>query len=293
MAALRAAVARKGRGAQRRAVRQARGLEARGVRGGRAPAAEPLPAEPFEVCGVGLRPQGRANCHVAYARNYYSVSHLLVGSTVDLRVTEGARWRSSPAASAWPRTRVPVLREEPLLHARLGHARGQGVVGLGRAAHPRRASRVGPLLLRAGGQGVRLLRVRRAGLQRRARRAQAVRRYTPARLERACGMALATGKRSPRYRDVEPVLRSGAGRGRQPAGVRGLRLRARRRLLREVSMDVNAGDRPQAQGDGGRPSSPPSPPGTRPCAPGWRSPSASRWRWTRRTPTSSRRRSAT
>lgn len=42
------------------------------------------------------------------------------------------------------------------------------------------------------------------------------RRYTPARLERACGMALATGKRSPRYRDVEPVLRSG--QDREPAG---------------------------------------------------------------------------
>ena len=42
------------------------------------------------------------------------------------------------------------------------------------------------------------------------------RRYTPARLERACGMALATGKRSPRYRDVEPVLRSG--QDRAPAG---------------------------------------------------------------------------
>ena len=186
------------------------------------------------------------------------------------------------------------LREEPLLHARLRTCRGGAECRTG----ARRASRlglgVGVLLLRAGGQGVRLLRVRRAGLQRRARRAQAVRRYTPARLERACGMALATGKRSPRYRDVEPVLRSG--QDRAPAGeasgdcgyVRGAGFYGG-----GVSMDVNAGTARKLR-RWGRPScSPPSPPRTRPCAPGWRSPSASRWRWTRRTPTSSRRRSAT
>lgn len=33
------------------------------------------------------------------------------------------------------------------------------------------------------------------------------RKYSAARLGRACSMALATGKRSPRYRDVEPILR--------------------------------------------------------------------------------------
>ena len=32
--------------------------------------------------------------------------------------------------------------------------------------------------------------------------------YSAPRLERACEMALATGRRSPRHRDVEPMLRS-------------------------------------------------------------------------------------
>ena len=53
------------------------------------PLLRPLPAEPFEVCEWVYGRKVQANCHVAYARNYYSVSHLLVGSTVDLRVTEG------------------------------------------------------------------------------------------------------------------------------------------------------------------------------------------------------------
>ena len=33
-------------------------------------------------------------------------------------------------------------------------------------------------------------------------------RYSAPRLERACSMALTAGKRSPRYRDVEPVLKT-------------------------------------------------------------------------------------
>lgn len=44
------------------------------------------------------------------------------------------------------------------------------------------------------------------------------RRHGSARLERACGMALASGKRSPRYRDMEPILKSGqdSAAARQP-----------------------------------------------------------------------------
>ena len=42
------------------------------------------------------------------------------------------------------------------------------------------------------------------------------RHYTPARLERACEIALATEKRSTRYRDVKPGLRSG--QDRAPTG---------------------------------------------------------------------------
>ena len=39
------------------------------------------------------------------------------------------------------------------------------------------------------------------------------RKYSSERLERACSMALASGRRSPRYRDVEPALRTGQDKG--------------------------------------------------------------------------------
>lgn len=115
------------------------------------------------------------------------------------------------------------------------------MVGLGRAAHPRLGLEGRALLLRAGGQGVRLLRVRRAGLQRRARRAQAVQALHPG--EARAGVRDGARDREevaalPRRRARAEV---GAGQGASRRGVRGLRLRARRRLLRGgVSMDVNA-----------------------------------------------------
>lgn len=48
-----------------------------------------LPAESHEVCEWVYGRKVQTNCYVAYARIYCSVSHLLVGSTVDLRVPEG------------------------------------------------------------------------------------------------------------------------------------------------------------------------------------------------------------
>ena len=205
------------------------------------PLLRPLPAEPFEVCEWVYGRKVQANCHVAYARNYYSVSHLLVGSTVDLRVTEGKvevfsggeRVATHPRFPSYARTRysTPCPRTCPRA--------GRGRTGT------RRASAPGP---RGSGPpapswwtGVRLLRVRRAGLQRRARRAQAVQALHPG--EARAGVRDGARDREevaalPRRRARAEV---GAGQGASRRGVRGLRLRARRRLLRGgVSMDVNA-----------------------------------------------------
>ena len=52
------------------------------------PLLRPLPAVPYEVCEWVYGRKVQRNCHVAYKRNYYSVSHLAVGRTVDLRVTD-------------------------------------------------------------------------------------------------------------------------------------------------------------------------------------------------------------
>lgn len=205
------------------------------------PAAEAPTGRALRGVRVGLRPQGPGQLPRRVR------PQLLLGEPPARRLDgRPARHRGQGGGLLRRRARghapqVPVLREEPLLHARLGHARGQGVVGLGRAAHPRLGLEGRALLLRAGGQGVRLLRVRRAGLQRRARRAQAVQALHPG--EARAGVRDGARDREevaalPRRRARAEV---GAGQGASRRGVRGLRLRARRRLLRGgVSMDVNA-----------------------------------------------------
>ncbi len=206
-----------GRGAQRRAVRQARGLEARGVREEvERPLLRPLPAEPFEVCEWVYGRKVQANCHVAYARNYYSVSHLLVGSTVDLRVTEGKVEVFSGGERVATHPRFPS-------YARNRYSTRGSDMPEGRAWSDQGAPRIRAWASRVGSSCSELVdrvfacyEFDEQGFNAALAVLRLSRRYTPARLERACGMALATGKRSPRYRDVEPVLRSG--QDRAPAG---------------------------------------------------------------------------
>ena len=54
------------------------------------PLLRPLPAVPYEVCEWVYGRKAQRNCHVAYKSNCYSVSHLAVGRTVGLRVTDTA-----------------------------------------------------------------------------------------------------------------------------------------------------------------------------------------------------------
>lgn len=176
----------------------------------------PLPAEPFEVCEWVYGRKVQANCHVAYARNYYSVSHLLVGSTVDLRVTEGKVEVFSGGERVATHPRFPS-------YARNRYSTRGSDMPEGRAWSdwdaPRIrawASRVGPSCSELVDRVFACYEFDEQGFNAALAVLRLSRRYTPARLERACGMALATGKRSPRYRDVEPVLRSG--QDRAPAG---------------------------------------------------------------------------
>lgn len=180
------------------------------------PLLRPLPAEPFEVCEWVYGRKVQANCHVAYARNYYSVSHLLVGSTVGLRVTEGKVEVFSGGERVATHPRFPS-------YARNRYSTRGSDMPEGRAWSdwdaPRIrawASRVGPSCSELVDRVFACYEFDEQGFNAALAVLRLSRRYTPARLERACGMALATGKRSPRYRDVEPVLRSG--QDRAPAG---------------------------------------------------------------------------
>ena len=77
------------------------------------PLLRPLPAVPYEVCEWACGRKVQRNCHVAYKHDYYSASHLAVGKTVDLRVTDatveiflaGERLAAHPLPPAFARNR--------------------------------------------------------------------------------------------------------------------------------------------------------------------------------------------
>lgn len=173
-------------------------------RGGEAPP-RPLPAAPPEACGRACGRGARAGRRVPCARDLCSAGRLLVGREVDLRVTE---------------SKLEVflggehVATHPLFpsHARNRYSTNAGDMPEGRsysdwdAPRIRRwADRVGPscreivdrLFAPYGHAGQALdgcLAVLRLS-----------NRYSAPRLERACAMALAAGKRSPRRRGSGPI----------------------------------------------------------------------------------------
>lgn len=177
------------------------------------PLLRPLPPEPFEVCRWHYGRKVQANCHVAYGRNFYSVSHLLVGREVDLRVTQsklevflgGERVATHPLFPEGSRNRYST-READM-------PAGRSFSDWGPARVRAWADRVGPSCREVVDRAFASVRFEEQALNACLAVLRLSRKYSSERLERACAVALATGRRSPRYRDVEPVLRTGQDKG--------------------------------------------------------------------------------
>lgn len=170
------------------------------------PLLRPLPEVPYEVCEWVYGRKVQRNCHVSYKRNFYSVSHLAVGKSVDLRVTD---------------TTLEVylggerLATHPLFppHARNRYSTNEGDMPDGKryrewdAGRIRRwADRVGPSCREVVDRIFQRVEFEEQGYNAALAVLRLSHRYTAQRLERACGMALAAGRPSPRYRDLKPVL---------------------------------------------------------------------------------------
>ena len=148
------------------------------------------------------------NCHVSYKRNFYSVTHLAVGRTVDLRVTEstvevflgGERLATHPLFPAYARNRYSTHEAD------LPDGGSYSDWDAGRIR--RWAERVGPSCAGVVERIFQSVEFEEQGFNAALAVLRLSHKYSAPRLERACEMALATGRRSPRYRDVEPILRS-------------------------------------------------------------------------------------
>lgn len=170
------------------------------------PLLRPLPAVPYEVCEWVYGRKVQKNCHVAYKHNYYSVSHLAVGRTVDLRVTDttvevflaGERLATHPLFPASARNRYSTHAGD------LPEGRPYSDWDAGRIR--RWADRVGPSCREVVDRIFRRVDYDEQGFSAALAVLRLEHRYTRARLERACEMALAAGRPSPRYRNLKPIL---------------------------------------------------------------------------------------
>ena len=146
------------------------------------------------------------SCHVAYKRNYYSVSHLAVGRTVDLRVTDtaveaflaGERLATHPLFPSSARNRYSTHAGD------LPEGRPHSDWDAGRIR--RWADRVGPSCREAVDRIFRRVDHEERGFDAALAALRPGHRHTRPRLERACAMALASGLPSPRYRHLRPIL---------------------------------------------------------------------------------------
>ena len=170
------------------------------------PLPRPLPAVPYEVCEWVYGRKVQRNCHVAHRRNCCSVSHLAVGRTVDLRVTDttveiflaGERLATRPLFPSFARNRHSTHAGD------LPEGRSYSDWDAGRIR--RWADRVGPSCGEVAGRVFQRVDCEGQGLDAALAVLRLERRHARPRLEGACAMALASGLPSPRCRHLKPIL---------------------------------------------------------------------------------------
>ena len=157
------------------------------------PLLRPLPAVPYEVCERVCGRRVRRSCRASCRRNFYSVTHLAVGRTVDLRVTEstvevflgGERLATHPLFPAYARDRHSTHEADP--------PDGGSCSDWDAGRIRRWAERVGPSCAGVVERIFQPVEFEEQGLNAAPAVLGPSRRYSAPRLERACGMALATG----------------------------------------------------------------------------------------------------
>lgn len=176
------------------------------------PLLRPLPAVPFEISRWVYGRRVQRNAHVVFERNFYSVPCAHIGRAVDLRVTD---------------TTLEVFLGQDRLTSHLlappgavneyrthdGHLPGGARYRQWDAARVREwAGRVGGDTVTVVDRIFESVPVEEQGLDAALAVLRLTRRYSAARVEAACGIALASRVRSPRYAHLRPILETGQDR---------------------------------------------------------------------------------
>lgn len=168
----------------------------------------PLPAIPYEICTWVYNRKVQLNCHVSYKRNYYSVNYLYVGKLVDLRLTESTLeiFFGNERLATHPLFPPYVTNRYSTRESDLPKDKSYSDWSADRIRNW--ARRIGDACTEVVNRIFCSVAHDEQGFNATLAILRLSHKYGADRLEKACFMSLSTGKRSPRYRDIEPILKS-------------------------------------------------------------------------------------
>jgi transposase len=166
----------------------------------------PLPERSYEICRWAYGRKVQLNCHVVWARNYYSVSHLHVGAHVDLRITDTTieifrddeRIATHMLFAPYMANRYSTIEAHLPKEKRYGDWDAQRIRDW--------ALRIGPACVGVVERIFQSVKFDEQGFNAALAVLRLSKKYSAERVERACDIALSSGIRSPRYAHIGPIL---------------------------------------------------------------------------------------
>lgn len=175
-------------------------------KGGEKQLLRPLPERPYEICQWVYKRKVQLNCHVAWKKNYYSVSHLHVGAHVDLRITDttievfrdNQRITTHKLFAPYMTNHYSTIEAHVPKDKRYDDWDAQRIRDW--------ALRIGPACVDVTERVFQSVKFDEQGFNAALAVLRLSRKYSAERVEKACDIALSNGIRSPRYAHIEPIL---------------------------------------------------------------------------------------
>ena len=166
----------------------------------------PLPVVAYEISTWARRRRVARNGHVTWAKNYYSVPYIHVGEHVDLRITAQLVeiWQHDRRLASHVLLPATAVNQYATREADLPE--GKAWREWDRERLTDWARRVGPHTAQVVERMFESVPVDDQAINPAVAVLRLARRYSPARLETAAGIGLASGIYSPRYGHLHPIL---------------------------------------------------------------------------------------
>ncbi|MHA7245161.1 Mu transposase domain-containing protein [Paeniglutamicibacter antarcticus] len=173
------------------------------------PLMQPLPAVAFEISTWTYKRKVNKNAHVIWARNFYSVPFGHIGGHVDLRVTDTVLevYRGDERLTSHLLLPASTVNQYQTNDADMPE--GRSWQAWDRIRIEDWAARMGPATVTVIGKVFEAASIEEAGFDPALAVLRLSRRFSPARVEAACELALRGPIHSPRYAHLRPILDTG------------------------------------------------------------------------------------